>query len=218
MPSAPSGTGAPVKMRTASPAPTRPKKGCPAANSPITVSSRGACATSASAHGIAVHGRGVERRLCEASCRGSARMRSCAASMAIKEIHKHQQQLEEWAGICAETFRAPERLVFAELARVTGRETEAFRAYEEALQAAREHDFIQYVALASELAARFWSAQRMPTIADTYARGPARRTCAGAPRPRWSSWTRSGRTWPSRWPPRRPSPTRTPRSSTRSPW
>ncbi|KFE62733.1 trifunctional serine/threonine-protein kinase/ATP-binding protein/sensor histidine kinase [Hyalangium minutum] len=89
---------------------------------------------------------------------------------AIEELRKHHEQLAEWAGNCVETFRAPERLVFAELARVTGRDTEAFRAYEEALQAAREHDFIQYVALASELAARFWFAQRMPTIADNYAR------------------------------------------------
>ena len=35
---APSGTGAPVKMRTASPVPTVPPKPCPAAASPITLS------------------------------------------------------------------------------------------------------------------------------------------------------------------------------------
>ncbi|WP_224248432.1 trifunctional serine/threonine-protein kinase/ATP-binding protein/sensor histidine kinase, partial [Hyalangium gracile] len=89
---------------------------------------------------------------------------------AIEAIRGHHQQLAEWVGTCAETFRAPERMVFAELARVTGRDSEAFPAYEEALQSARENDFIQHVALASELAARFWYARRMPTIADTYAR------------------------------------------------
>jgi hypothetical protein len=36
MVSAPSGTGAPVKMRTASPAPTTPEKRRPAALSPMT--------------------------------------------------------------------------------------------------------------------------------------------------------------------------------------
>ncbi len=89
---------------------------------------------------------------------------------ALELIRKDHQQLMDWAGNCPETFRAPERLAFAELARITGREAEAFRAYEEALQAARESDFIQHVALASELAARFWFDRRMPTIADTYAR------------------------------------------------
>jgi len=89
---------------------------------------------------------------------------------ALEAIRKHQEQLAEWASYCPENFRAPERLAFAELARVTGRENEAFRAYEEALQAGREHSLVQYVALASELAARFWFERKMPTIADSYAR------------------------------------------------
>jgi predicted ATPase/signal transduction histidine kinase len=89
---------------------------------------------------------------------------------ALEEIRKHQQQLAEWASNCAETFLAPERLVSAELARVLGQESEASRGYEEALQAARAHGFIQHAALACELAARFWHERRMPTIADTYAR------------------------------------------------
>ncbi|HSP78905.1 MAG TPA: GAF domain-containing protein, partial [Myxococcaceae bacterium] len=89
---------------------------------------------------------------------------------ALEDMEQHLRQLEEWAGYCPENFRAPERLVSAELARVTGRELEALRAYEEALQAAREHGLTQYIALASELAARFWFERRMTTIADTYAR------------------------------------------------
>ncbi|HYO58708.1 trifunctional serine/threonine-protein kinase/ATP-binding protein/sensor histidine kinase [Archangium sp.] len=89
---------------------------------------------------------------------------------AIEAIQGHQQQIAEWAGYCPENFRAPERLAFAELARVTGQESEAFRAYEEAIQAAREHGFTQYVALASELAARFWFERRIPTLGETYVR------------------------------------------------
>jgi predicted ATPase/signal transduction histidine kinase len=89
---------------------------------------------------------------------------------ALESVRRSHQQLAEWAGFCPENFRAPERLAFAELARITDREGEALRAYEEALQAARDHGFPQHVALACELAARFWYERRMPTLADTYAR------------------------------------------------
>jgi predicted ATPase/signal transduction histidine kinase len=85
-------------------------------------------------------------------------------------IEGHQRQLAEWASSCPENFRAPERLVRAELARLSGHEGDALRAYEEALQSAREHGFIQYLALACELAARFCRERQMPTIAEAYAR------------------------------------------------
>ncbi|WP_224249441.1 trifunctional serine/threonine-protein kinase/ATP-binding protein/sensor histidine kinase [Hyalangium gracile] len=88
----------------------------------------------------------------------------------LEELRRHQQQLGEWARFSPSTFLAPERMVRAELARITGRHEEAVQAYEEALEAATEHDFIQYVALASELAARYWRERRVRTIADTYAR------------------------------------------------
>ena len=47
MVSAPSGTGAPVKMRTASPLSDRPSKPRPRAASPISLSVAGSAATSA---------------------------------------------------------------------------------------------------------------------------------------------------------------------------
>ncbi|MDY7230603.1 trifunctional serine/threonine-protein kinase/ATP-binding protein/sensor histidine kinase [Hyalangium rubrum] len=88
---------------------------------------------------------------------------------ALEDLRQHHQQLAEWASYCPENFRAPERMVHGELARITGQELEASRAYEDALQAAREHGFIQHCALTSELAARFWHERQMPTIADAYA-------------------------------------------------
>ncbi|HEX8698224.1 MAG TPA: ATP-binding protein, partial [Myxococcaceae bacterium] len=88
---------------------------------------------------------------------------------ALEAIRRHHAQLAEWDNQCAENFRAPERLVAAELARLMGQEGEALRAYEEALQAARKNDLVHYAALACELAARFWYERRMATIADTYA-------------------------------------------------
>jgi len=98
------------------------------------------------------------------------RMTPAEQGPALESIRKSHQQLTEWAGFCPENFRAPERLAFAELARITGREAEAFRAYEEALQVSREHGFVQHAGLACELAARFWSERRMPTLAEAYAR------------------------------------------------
>ncbi|QRK12458.1 AAA family ATPase [Archangium violaceum] len=88
----------------------------------------------------------------------------------LEVLREHQQLLAEWANLQPATFRAPERMVSAELARILDREGEALRAYEEAHQSAREHGLIQHVALACELAARFWYERKVPTLADTYAR------------------------------------------------
>ena len=88
----------------------------------------------------------------------------------LKTAEAHWQQLEEWASNCPETFRALERLVFAELARLRGRLDEALPAYEEALQEARENGFIQHVALVCELAANFYRKRQAPFIAEAYAR------------------------------------------------
>src|SRR6218665_19991 len=88
----------------------------------------------------------------------------------LEAAEAHGQQLEEWAVNCPETFRALERLVFAELARVRGRLEQALPAYEEALRAARDHGFIQHVALVCELAANFYRKRHAPFIAEAYAR------------------------------------------------
>ncbi|OJT24542.1 histidine kinase [Archangium sp. Cb G35] len=88
----------------------------------------------------------------------------------LREIQTHHQQLAEWARHCPETFRAPERMVAAELERILGRADMAPAFYEEAIQAAREQGFINHLALASELAARFWEERRVNTLALFYAR------------------------------------------------
>jgi signal transduction histidine kinase len=93
-----------------------------------------------------------------------------ARATAFEQLREHHRQLAEWAGNCPANFRAPERLAFAELSRVTGQGDDALLAYDEALQAAREYGYIQYVAMASELAARFWFQRKVSSIADPYAR------------------------------------------------
>ena len=88
----------------------------------------------------------------------------------LEDIQQHRRQLEEWATSCPETFRAAERLVTAELHRLRGELVAAVHGYEEAIRAAREHGFIQNVAVASELAARFWKEEGIPLISMAYAR------------------------------------------------
>ncbi|HYO68224.1 MAG TPA: ATP-binding protein, partial [Archangium sp.] len=88
----------------------------------------------------------------------------------LKDIQQHRRQLEEWATSCPETFRAAERMVAAELNRLHGRLEMALRGYEEAIDAAREHGLIHNVAVASELASRFWKDAGIPLIALAYAR------------------------------------------------
>ncbi|ATB31566.1 trifunctional serine/threonine-protein kinase/ATP-binding protein/sensor histidine kinase [Melittangium boletus] len=102
---------------------------------------------------------------------------ACAAKMppeererALMEISQHQRQLAEWARHCPSTFLTAERLVAAERARLMGQRDEALQAYEQSIQSAREHGFIQRAALAYELAARFWRERQVPTIAEAYAR------------------------------------------------
>ncbi|WP_257460460.1 trifunctional serine/threonine-protein kinase/ATP-binding protein/sensor histidine kinase [Archangium lipolyticum] len=93
-----------------------------------------------------------------------------ACSKSLEAIQQHHAQLAEWADTCPETFRAPERMVFAEWARLEGRADEATRAYEEAIRVARENGFIHYVGLAAELAANHWRARQAPTVALAFAR------------------------------------------------
>ena len=65
----------------------------------------------------------------------------------------HQEQLREWAEIYPPTFADKHALVSAEVARIEGRDADAMRRYEQAIQSAREHGFVQYEGVAHELAA-----------------------------------------------------------------
>jgi PAS domain S-box-containing protein len=68
----------------------------------------------------------------------------------------HQAQLREWANNYPPTFADKHALVSAEIARVEGRDADAMRLYEEAIQAARENGFVQNEGVAHELAAGFF--------------------------------------------------------------
>ncbi|WNG34071.1 AAA family ATPase [Archangium violaceum] len=88
----------------------------------------------------------------------------------LEDIERHRQQLAEWAEQCAENFRAAERMVAGERARLESKPDEATRAYEEAIRSARESGATQLVGLASELAASFWRTRQAPIVAHAFAR------------------------------------------------
>src|SRR6202040_1384708 len=77
----------------------------------------------------------------------------------------HREQLREWADNYPPTFGDKYALVSAEIARLERRDTDAMRLYEQAIQAARENGFVQNEGLGHELAARFYAARGVETIA-----------------------------------------------------
>jgi PAS domain S-box-containing protein len=82
----------------------------------------------------------------------------------------HRERLREWAENYPPTFADKHALVLAEIARLEGRNLEAMRHYEQAILLAREQGFIQNEGLAYEVAARFYSARGLETIAHAYLR------------------------------------------------
>jgi signal transduction histidine kinase/tetratricopeptide (TPR) repeat protein len=84
------------------------------------------------------------------------------------ELDGHHAFLRNLAAFCPANFLAFEALVTAEVARLHGRTEEAGENYERALRAARASGFLQYAALAGELAARFYRSRGLHTIAEAY--------------------------------------------------
>jgi len=82
----------------------------------------------------------------------------------------HHRQLQEWAENCPDNFANRAALVGAEIARLEGRELEAERLYQQAIESAHANGFIQNEGLAYELAARFYAARGFEAFADVYVR------------------------------------------------
>jgi PAS domain S-box-containing protein len=82
----------------------------------------------------------------------------------------HREQLREWAENYPPTFADKHLLVLAEIARVEGRAFDAMQLYEQAIQSAHEHGFVQNEAVAHEVAARFYSAHGFEMFAHVHLR------------------------------------------------
>jgi predicted ATPase/signal transduction histidine kinase len=82
----------------------------------------------------------------------------------------HREQLREWAENFPPTFAGKYALVSAEIARLEGRDFNAMKLYEQAIQSAHESSFVQEEALALEVAARFYFERGFETFGHTYLR------------------------------------------------
>jgi PAS domain S-box-containing protein len=88
----------------------------------------------------------------------------------LESLAAHHRQLQQWADICPADFADRAALVGAEIARIEGRDIDAMRFYDRAVDAARASGFVQNEALANELAARFYAARGFEKIAYAYLR------------------------------------------------
>ena len=109
--------------------------------------------------------------LCRAGAgRGSAMPASGADRAQLSTPAADDRQLQQWADICPEDFADRAALVGAEIARIEGRELDAMRLYDRAIDSARANGFVQNEALANELAGRFYAARGFEKIAYAYLR------------------------------------------------
>ncbi len=83
----------------------------------------------------------------------------------------HGEKLREWADNNPPTFGDKHALVFAEIARLEGRDADAMRLYEQAIQSARENGFVQNEGVAHELAAGFYLGRGSTTAARAHLEG-----------------------------------------------
>jgi PAS domain S-box-containing protein len=88
----------------------------------------------------------------------------------LEALVDHHRQLEVWAENCPENFENRAALVSAEIARIEGRVLDAEHLYEKAIRSAQANGFVQNVAVANELAGRFYGARGFEQIAQLYLR------------------------------------------------
>jgi PAS domain S-box-containing protein len=107
---------------------------------------------------------------------GLARAASCDTPEAddrrqhFDALMAHYSRIDEWARNCPENFETRAALLKAEIARIEGGEIEAEHLYEQAIRSAEKNGFVHIVALANELAARFYAARGFAKIATMYLR------------------------------------------------
>ena len=102
-----------------------------------------------------------------AECGGSLGARPPTSLDELSALHR---KLVTWAEHCPQNFLHKQKLVEAELERVTGAPWRAMKLYGEAIAGAQKEGFVNDAALANELAARFFLANGEPRIARVYLR------------------------------------------------
>ncbi|OUL29633.1 serine/threonine protein kinase [Nostoc sp. RF31YmG] len=86
----------------------------------------------------------------------------------LKKVAVNQKKMKYWADRAPMNYLHKYHLVQAETARVLGQLLEAEEFYEQAIQGAKDNDYLQEEALAYELAAKFYLSRGREKIAQTY--------------------------------------------------
>jgi len=89
---------------------------------------------------------------------------------AFKTLTAFQQSAKVWTENCPENYAPMQALIAAEIARIQGDDLRAMPLYDEAIHAAQANDYLQYEAMANELAAKFYLARNQTKIAALYMR------------------------------------------------
>jgi PAS domain S-box-containing protein len=89
-------------------------------------------------------------------------------SVYLAQLIKNQEILATWANNCSENFQTKYLLVSAEIARLQDNLWEAGKYYDQAIEAAQTHDHPPELAIANELAGKFWLTENRKTIAQVY--------------------------------------------------
>ncbi|MEH2153301.1 AAA family ATPase [Nostoc sp.] len=84
------------------------------------------------------------------------------------KINSNQEKMQKWADSAPTNFQHKYDLVEAEKARILGRFFEAEELYEQAIQGAKNNEYLQEEALAYELAAKHYLMRGREKIAQTY--------------------------------------------------
>ncbi|MCP4753075.1 MAG: AAA family ATPase [Proteobacteria bacterium] len=85
-----------------------------------------------------------------------------------KNLRKLHRQMMKWADHCPVNFAHGRYLMEAELARLSGNASAAFEHYDQAIQEARDNEFLRYEALGNERAAEFCRDLKKDKFADLY--------------------------------------------------
>jgi predicted ATPase/GAF domain-containing protein len=86
----------------------------------------------------------------------------------LDRVARNQQQMKHWAHHAPMNYLHKYYLVEAELARVLGRDKDAREYYDLAISLAAENEYINEVALANELAGRFYLTRNQKHVASHY--------------------------------------------------
>lgn len=88
----------------------------------------------------------------------------------LQSVYMHHRQIGIWAESCPENFSNRLILVTAEIARLEGRELEAFQLYERAAASAKRYGFVQIEAIANELASQLYNLRGLATSSEALLR------------------------------------------------